>query len=298
MKLTFKKLLTFGLVALVIGGILFTVAFIASGFDFDKMTGMEWEKKSFTETAEASSLRIDADSADVIIKYDENAEKISIAYSEATKRGDKLVKSFAITESGGKLSVTENTHWLYHLQLWSYTDIEIIITVPAGRVLSLDLSTDSGDINIIGNATMGDVRIDCDNGDVELRGTITAGKVTAETDNGDFEINGALTAQSFSLETDNGEVDFEGAININGVLAIEIDNGEVDAEEALITAQKIYISTDNADVEIKLFGAKEDYKISIDADNGKTNVNNSLVGERELYIETDNGDVYVYFSNN
>ena len=316
MKLNFKKLMTAGLVALGIGAVLFAVAFIAVGFDFNKLTGMEWEDKSFVESTEASVLNVDADGTDVTLKYDKNADKISISYAEYTKRGDKVVKSFAITEADGKLTVKENTNWLYHLQLWSSCNSEMTITIPEGRVLTLNICAD--DIDIIGNATVGslvmctdngdidilnaitadNVTLITDNGDVTLRDTVTAADVALETDNGEIKINRGITAKSLIIETDNGETELEGAFNIIGTFSIETDNGEVDAEDAIITASKILIDSDNADVEMTLYGKASDYKTSVEIDNGKTNVKNNLSGERELYIESDNGDVYVYFSNN
>ena len=299
MNLNFKKLMTAGLVALGIGIVLFSVGFIASDFSFDKMTGTRWENKTYTETADVTSISVDIDSADITIKYDANAENISIAYSECIGRSEKAVKTFNITESGGKLTLKEKTNWLYHIRLWSYGNAKVEITVPADRVLAIELSADTGDVEIIGNGNtaIDNLVIDTDNGGTEIQGIATAGNITLETDNGDFEINGNLTAQSLSIEIDNGDVDIVGTLNISGVFSIDIDNGDVDAEDAVIAAEKIYLTADNGDIEVKLFGSVTDYKISAKTDNGKTNVNDSLVGERELYVKTDNGDVYVYFSN-
>ena len=296
MKSVFKKLLIGGLVALLVGGVLFTIAFAASGFSFEKLSGLHWESKSFTESAAASSVVIDVDNSDVTVKFDKNADKITVSYYVCNNRSGKELKNFNVTDSNGTLSLKEHTRWQYDLFLWTYKDTDVTVIIPEGRAVSLDISTDNGDVNIYGSANIPNLHIDTDNGDAEINGQISAKGVTVETDNGDVEITGSFTANSLTVETDNGTFEAEGSLTVN-TLSIETDNGDIDAEDALITANKILIETDNGDVEAKLFGAASDYKTIVKTDNGRKNIENNITGERELYIETDNGDVYIIFAN-
>ena len=274
MKSFFKKLTIFGLVALLVGGVLFAVAFAASGFSFEKLSGLKWDSKSYTESSEINSVTIDVDNADVKVKFDKNAEKITVSYYECKNRNDKILSSVTVTESDGKLTLRESKSWKYDLYLWNYKDTDVILTVPEERMLSLNIFTDNGDAEIYGNPTLGNVRI--------------------ETDNGDVEISGSFSATALSVETDNGSFEAEGALNLD-TISVETDNGRIECEDALITANKIYFMTDNGDVDACLFGAREDYKITVDTDNGDSNVTNQPHGSRELYIETDNGDAYIRF---
>lgn len=294
MKSFFKKLTIFGLVALLVGGVLFTVAFAASGFSFEKLSGLKWDSKSYTESSEINSVTIDVDNADVKVKFDKNAEKITVSYYECKNRNDKILSSVTVTESDGKLTLRESKSWKYDLYLWNYKDTDVILTVPEERMLSLNIFTDNGDAEIYGNPTLGNVRIETDNGDVEFIGTVNAANAQIETDNGDVEISGSFSATALSVETDNGSFEAEGALNLD-TISVETDNGRIECEDALITANKIYFMTDNGDVDACLFGAREDYKITVDTDNGDSNVTNQPHGSRELYIETDNGDAYIRF---
>ena len=296
MKYFFKKLLVFGLIALLAGGILFTIAFAASGFSFEKLSGLSWEGRTFTESADAKTVVIDVDNSDVTVKFDKNADKITVSYFVCNNRSGKELKNFNVTDSNGTLSLKENTRWQYDLFLWTYKDTDVTVIIPEGRAVSLDISTDNGDVNIYGSANIPNLHIDTDNGDAEINGQISAKGVTVETDNGDVEITGSFTANSLTVETDNGSFEAEGSLTVN-TLSIETDNGEIDAEDALITANKISFSTDNGDIEARLFGAEADYKIEVDTDNGKSNVTNQTTGSKALNIETDNGDVYIIFAN-
>ena len=159
MKLKFKIFLYVGLAALLIGATLFFIGFAASGFDFDKMTGLRWNEKAFTENSEISSLKIDVDNSDITIKYDKDAEKISLTYFECINRKDRIIKSFTVTESNGMLSLSEKTNWRYQLYFWTYKDIDVVVTIPEGRTLSLDLSTDNGSVTVLGNANINDLSI-------------------------------------------------------------------------------------------------------------------------------------------
>ena len=296
MKSFFKKLLVCGLIALLAGGILFTIAFAASGFSFEKLSGLSWEGRTFTESADAKTVVIDVDNSDVTVKFDKNADKITVSYFVCNNRSGKELKNFNVTDSNGTLSLKEHTRWQYDLFLWTYKDTDVTVIIPEGRAVSLDISTDNGDVNIYGSANIQNLHIDTDNGDAEINGQISAKGVTVETDNGDVEITGSFTANSLTVETDNGTFEAEGSLTVN-TLSIETDNGEIDAEDALITANKISFSTDNGDIEARLFGAEADYKIAVETDNGKSNVTNQTTGSRALNIETDNGDVYIIFAN-
>ena len=296
MKSVFKKLLIGGLVALLVGGVLFTIAFAASGFSFEKLSGLNWESKSFTESAAASSVVIDVDNSDVTVKFDKNADKITVSYYVCNNRSGKELKNFNVTDSNGTLSLKEHTRWQYDLFLWTYKDTDVTVIIPEGRAVSLDISTENGDVNIYGSANIPNLHIDTDNGDAEINGQISAKGVTVETDNGDVEITGSFTANSLTVETDNGTFEAEGTLSVN-TLSIETDNGDIEAEDALITANKISFSTDNGDIEARLFGAEADYKIAVETDNGKSNVTNQTTGSRALNIVTDNGDVYIIFAN-
>ena len=296
MKLTLKMNLGLGLAFLLVGGILFTIAFAASGFSFNKMTGTKYENRSYTETGLISAVSIDVGNSEVTLKYDKNAEKISVDYSECIKSNGKVASSFSVTEANGKLTITENTRWIYCLQLWSTKNTKIVITVPEGRELSLDVDTDNGDVKVYGDAKFQSLNIETHNGDIDLDGNFTANDVNIETNNGDIEIQKSLTANTLTAELDNGTFEVDGALTVK-TLTVELDNGDIEAEDGLITAQEIYFTTDNGDIEANLFGKVTDYKITVHTDNGKANVQNSLTGERTLYIKTHNGDAEITFAN-
>lgn len=296
MKTLFKKLLIIGLIALLFGGVLFTVAFAATGFSFEDLSGLVWEEKTVTSGPSVSSAVIDVDNADITVKPDKAASKITVSYFVCENHKGKKLKTVNVSETPGTLTLSEKTRWQYNLFLWDFKDTDVIVTIPTDREISLDLTTDNGDVKIQGGATLKNLHIDTDNGDTELIGNITAKVVSIESDNGDVEIEGNLTASSLTVETDNGTFEAEGNITA-GSVSVETDNGNIDAEDALIKANIIHFITDNGDIDATLFGSWDNYKITVDTDNGDTNLENKPTGNKELYIDTDNGDAYISFSS-
>ena len=317
MKL-FKKLLILALVLILIGGVTFTVAFAASGFNFEKMSGIKNNYTTFNESdgRTASKLNLKFESSDVYLKFDEQAEKISITYPEKTnKNGDKL-SSTALTEAEGTISAVEKISYRNSLFLWNFNTPRVDVIIPKDRVLNLLIETDTGDVVIEGDATLTALSIETDTGDVKTKnsaltvsgtasletdtgdvnlGKINASSLTIETDTGDVSIADSTVSQNIDITTDTGDITFVGAI-VCETLKCEADTGDVDGEDAAVDAKTVAIETDTGDVELRLTGKSEDYETFVTTRTGDSNIASHKGSPRTLTVKTSTGDIEIHFA--
>lgn len=317
MKL-FKKLLILALVLILIGGVTFTVAFAATGFNFDKMSGIKTVHTTFNESDEntTSKLNLKFETSDVYLKFDDKSDKISISYPEkVNKNGDKLT-STAISESGDTISAVETIGYKINLFLWDFSTSRVEVTIPQDRVVDLTLETDTGDVIIEGDATLTNLSIETDTGDVRTKNStlsvsgrafletdtgnlrlekINASSLTVEADTGDVTLCDCTVSQNIDISTDTGDISFAGTI-VCETLKCEADTGDVDGEDATIDAKAISIETDTGDVELRLIGKSDDYETFVTTRTGNSNIASHKGSPRTLTVKTATGDIEVYFT--
>jgi len=316
MKL-FKKLLILALVLLLIGGVTFTVAFATAGFNFDKISGIKNVYSTFNESdgSTASKLNLKFENSDVYVRFDGQADKISITYPEKTnKNGDKLT-SITLTETEGTITAIEKISYKTNLFVWDFTTSRIEVTVPQDRVLDLALETDTGDVIIEGNATLTNLLIETDTGDVRTKNStlsvsgrafletdtgdvrlekINASSLTVEADTGDVTLADCTVSQNIDISTDTGDITFVGVI-VCEALKCEADTGDVDGEDATVDAKTISIETDTGDVELRLIGKSDDYETFVTTRTGNSNIASHKGSPRTLTVKTATGDIEVSF---
>jgi len=309
-----KKACTVALVLILIGGLLFLIAFAASGFSFKSLSGIKHVAK--TDSFITEKLEIQLENTDLRIEFSDSATEISTEfYEKQNKKGESLTK-ITVTKSEDKVKITEKVGAKADLFIWDFESTVAKVIIPSSLKLSLDVKTDNGNVTVIGTAKLaassfstdnGEINTEhasisadslsfcTDNGDIEL-GKIDTGSLYSRTDNGDVSIGACTAYDKVTVQTDNGEVEIAGNIIANE-LSVATDNGDIETEKATIDAKKLSFRSDNGDISLKLAGRKTDYAAAINVDNGNSNIMSSNVGERSLEITADNGNVKVIFDN-
>lgn len=336
MKRILPKILAIGLVAIILGAIVFAVGLAAAKWDIRKISGITVTEDTYTETGAAQNINIKLDVTDLTVVFDENADKISLVYPTEKNKKDEVISEFVIDESGNTLNLTQKSNWKRQTILFNFTSTKATLTVPAGRIVSLNVKTDTGDVKIQGNATLtnssietdtGDVsiekidtdtlnikvdtgkitvkggtatnKISCESntGDIRFSGNINSDAVEVKTDTGDFKIDGDLTSDTVTAETDTGDVEIRGNLTAS-LINIDTDTGDVESEHCVIDSARIIITTDTGDVEITVAGNPPDYQVMLDIGTGDSNIKPNLTGTRLLSFESDTGDLTVRFAGN
>jgi hypothetical protein len=318
MKKFLSRLVKIGLILTLLGAVLFVSAFAASGFSFEKMSGIVTTTKTYTESENftANKLILNFDYADIKLNFDENATEISIQYDEKSSRKGDTLSHVTVSESGEALALTESRNWKENLFLWNFKSHTTIVTIPSDRVIELDIETDTGDVVFTGTGTLngaeisidtGDlyatranltsikaVKIETDTGDVNLK-NLNASSLGIETDTGDIDLTDITATDSIALSLDTGDLEIKGRLTAR-YLEVETDTGDVDADDAVIDAEVVSIETDTGDISAKIFGKLTDYTVTAKTRTGDSNITNQAGGARKLTVTASTGDIEIYFT--
>ncbi|MBQ8658607.1 MAG: DUF4097 family beta strand repeat protein [Clostridia bacterium] len=288
--------ITGGCLALV-GGFTFTIAFGATGWDVQELSNVKAEQKRYEESVDAPVERItlDLQNTDIQVVFDENAEKVSVDYSQRFKKNGDPIGKIRVNEENGELRIVEKSSWKDGFLVWDFTSYKTTVVLPCDKPYTLAVDTDNGDITVRGNGTLDSLTLSTDNGDVSTKeaSLVCAEKMSMDSDNGDCTL-GEISAKTVKVETDNGSVNVAGKLTASEI-TLETDNGNVVATKAPIQADKISIETNNGDIRAHVFGESSDYTKIIETDNGDSNIHSAQGGAKTLVVETDNGDITVHF---
>lgn len=308
-----KFLSKIGAILLLSGSIIFFIAFAAAGFRIGNLNGI----KAFAKTDEleaAESIAITLNTTDVDIIFDDSADKISIKYEEMKDSNGETLLKFNVSRKNGKITVSEWESWKSEIYIFDFNSPKITLTIPSSLGVALNVTTDTGDISLLGNASLKESSFTTDTGDVVTAsatikstetlsfltdtgdfflGKVDTGALVIETDTGDVELKKQIKANSVSIKSDTGDIEAYADI-IADKLNIRLDNGEFDSS-AIIDAMEINVLLDNADVDATFIGEKSDYTIMVSIDNGDSNVKNGGNGARRLNVKSNNGDIEIKF---
>lgn len=287
-----KHILIIAAALFLVGGIVFFIAFAASGFSFGALSPMDVEDKIYTESADnqITSISVNYSNADVEVSL---GETFKVSYPVIVYKGGDAISEVSVTDTSGKLVIRER---IDSMKILGYNEIspKISITVPRDRVCDFSIEIDNGTITLEGSGlSVGNLILDTDNGDLNLN-ELSAVKITASTDGGFVTLKNATAAASIDLETDRGEIQMFGNITSKRLEA-ETSTGDISHENGIISADKINISTEVGDIEATLAGSEADYTILVEKSLGTSNVSNSVGGAKRAELGTEVGDIEIRF---
>ena len=317
MKKFLSKLLAFGIILTLIGGIVFVIGFATSGFSFSKLSSASLVDNSYTEGPDSpiDSIELYLCTSDINVIFDENATEISLAYQTLESNNGKELTTITASVESGKLTVKETRNKKYLIFPYLPT-AKTTLKVPASREISLTVDITTGDTTLTGNATLKSLDIHATTGDIDTKtatlksnsgmsfkvttGDIRLGKfdtstLFAKSTTGDVSILDGMVSESSEIKTTSGDVSVNGKLTTN-TLTIKTTTGEIETDDGVIDAENIEINGSTADVEITLLGKKIDYSVKIDQTTGKSNITNQTDGSRTLKIDVTTGDVEVDFT--
>ncbi len=315
-----KYICLIALLVLLIGAVVFFVAFAISGFKIENLSTVVYENYEYKESAEnkITSISVKYDNTDVEIVFTDS-DTLTVSYPKMFTRAGKAASEVILSDSNGVFSLSSKAIW-YRMFGFNFTSPTLRISVPLDRACDLSIVSNNGSITFLGagSANTGAVMLDTDNGRVDISAVeiSSSGEVYIDTDNGKIS-TGKINAKKFTIDSDNGAIslgggNIEGAVKIesdNGKInltgdiiaqrfEVECDNGKVTLENGVITADTIILNVDNGEIKAKISGRNSDYRVSVDVDNGKSNIGTTQSGDKRLSVECDNGDVEIYFTEN
>ena len=271
-----KKLTLISIVSLVLGIILSIGGMALMGFDFAKLSTVKREMNSHEITQSFENLSIEVDTADIRFAKSTD-DKCKIVCYEATNA------KHTVSVVNGTLSIQNKCELKWYERIGINTDEEyVVLYLPATAYTSLNLVTDTGDVEMPSLFTFQNASVTTDTGDITWKATV-ANTLSLTVDTGDIEVENILV-KTLVVESDTGDVECENVI-ASEKISIETDTGDVELNDC--DGAELWIETDTGDVSGRLLTDKEYiYKTST----GKVRVPETDGGRCE--ITTSTGDIY------
>ena len=318
MKKFYKILLILGASLFIVGGILFTIGMFFSGWSFNGLSNVDYERKTYeinSNSVENIVIEVDTENVEFITV---EGDKITVEYSNVkNKKGNTL--SEIIPEIDGNTLILKEFDKKFALTFSFFSsNNKMTVKLPSNKALSIKVETSTGDV-LLGEqnneTTYSNINVETNTGDFKVLGKvncldnfsveldtgsiITNGEIICknnlyfEVDTGKINVNSKITATGVSFTADTGKIVIGGFINANSI-SFETDTGDVICE-SLILANTITASADTGDVTLILKGDKSDYSYFYEKATGKSNIPAYSSGSRTIKVKTDTGDINISF---
>lgn len=291
-----KIWLIVGIVLVVSGAALFSVAMTANDWDFKKLSTTEYETCTHLITDDFHHLSIKTITADIrfvpsedetckVVCYEDTNVKHGAVVQEDTltvhaedKRewydyigvtvGTPTITVYLPREEYASLRIVSNTGDVELPKAFSFKDIKISgdttdITCDAAASNLLTIATDTGDVTVHSVTTEGRMEFETDTGDIALT-DVDCKRVEIESSTGDIALKNVVAVGNFYIQSNTGDVTFEHSDA--AALFIETDTGDV---RGSLLSDKVFITKTST---------------------GRVDVPNTAIGG-QCEITTDTGDI-------
>ncbi len=303
-----------------VGLILFVVVMTFNGWDFRKLSTTKYVTNTYEITDDFENIIVDTNTADVAfyLSADDTCKVVC-------EEDQKLPHTVTVSDGILTVKLVDNRAWYEYIGV-SFGKTKISVYLPKSEYGVLDISNDTGNVEIpsefsFGNANVsvstgavkcfadvsgllkikastGDVTLDKTNvgaldikvstGTVNIVEAFSAGEVKIEVSTGKTNIS-ELNCKDLITEGDTGRITLKNVI-ASGKFDIERSTGHVTFEAC--DAAEIYVETDTGDVRGTFL---TDKIFMVETDTGRIDVPKSVSGGR-CEIETDTGDVKISIS--
>lgn len=266
-----KKSITIGTIITLVGAIVFTCAFAASGWDITKMsTGASYIEKEYISDKAFDLITIDDSTSNIIFDRSKD-EKIHIKYSESAD------EHYNITETTS-LNFTKESiaPWYNRIFKIDFNQHAMTVFLPEKLISNIEAITRNGKITISG---------------------INANNVSITTSNGSAEIKDVDFSENANIDitTHNGDTILSD-VKANNI-KISSDNGHIEMNDAEFI-DTCSLSSYNGNIRGILEGHITDYSISSSTYNGQNTLPETQnMGGKKLIVKTHNGNIRLNFSD-
>ena len=266
-----------GALLIVVGALLFAAAFIGSGADFSKPDTKTYETNTYEISETFDSADIRTAEADVTFRPSEDGK------TRVDCRERKTAAHRVAVENGTLfITVSDDTSWADRLTLFSFQPQTVTVYLPAGRYAALNVSTDTGDVDVPEQFSFGDATVTTDTGDVSFAAAVD-GALTVGTDTGDLSMRGVI-AGSIGLTTSTGKIEGE-KLRCKDTISVRVDTG--DAVLTNTSCKRLTSAGSTGDLTLKNVLASEAF--SIERDTGDVRFESCDAGR--IAVTTSTGDV-------
>lgn len=280
----------------VVGLIIFASVMQANGWDFTKLSTVNYQTNTYEIAEDFSQISIETDTADIVFAPSDGG-KSKVVCTEQTN----LKHTVAVEDGILKIGFIDEREWYEYIGI-SMGNSQITVYLSENEYNSLFIDEDTGDIEISDDFKFQTIDISTSTGDIDIRGveakdidlSVSTGHIFAQKINceenlqisvstGKTELKD-IVCKSFSTQGDTGDIRLENVIVAEKITA-ERSTGDIFFDQC--DAAELYVATDTGDVKGNLLSDKIFYT---ETDTGRVDVPKSTVGGI-CEITTDTGNI-------
>lgn len=273
-----KGWLIAAIILIITGAVIFTGAFAALGFDFEKISTAKYEENTYAPGGDFDKISIVGQISDIsFMPTDGKGCRV------VCREREKLRHSVTVRNRTLIIDTKDTRKWYDNIGINFGTE-SVTVYLPKAEYSSLFIETDTGGIKIPSGFTFKSVDITTDTADI-VCGGITADSVKIRTDTGGIRLNTADISGAAYIES---EVGTAALTDVDcGELIAKNDIGNVILKN-VIAKSSFSIESDVGDIEFENCDAQT---ISVKTDVGS--VTGTLLSDKVFIVQSSVGDVDV-----
>ena len=259
-----------------LGVLIFVFSMSLNGWDFGKLSTIEYETNEYEITDEFNSISMNTDTADIIFAISDDGKSKVVCYEEEPEKHYVIVKDGVLS-----VKVLKTKKWYEYISI-NFESPKITVFLAENQYSSLFIKERTGDIEIAKELSFESIDVSVSTGDVKNYAS-ASGLVKISSSTGDIFTEN-ITAGGMELSVSTGRVRVHG-VKCVGSFSVKVDTGK--SELADIECKKLLSTGNTGDIIMKNVIVAEN--ISIERDTGDVELDGCDAGE--LWIKTDTGDV-------
>ncbi len=277
-----RSFLIISISLMIVGLVLFTGVMAVYGFDFRKLSTLEYRKNSFSFDEKIDSVSIETFTSDVFLYPSDDSTLRVEVYEE-----EKMPHKVKILD--GVLTVTMENHkdWYDYVGI-NFDSPYVKIYLPKNEYDNLNVEVSTGDIEVSSGLIFDDISVEGKTGDVRCFAE-SAQNITITISTGDILISGT-EAGNICLSQSTGEAMASRVLCNN--FESKGSTGDIELESVMVE-EKLFLLRDTGDIEFEASDAGELYIKTSTGD-----VEGSLLSEKFFDVQTSTGDIEIPKSGN
>lgn len=271
-----KIWLIIAIALVVVGAGVFTAALAACGWDFSKLSTVQFETNTYSGTDRITGIRVDTDTADIRFAPSEDGQ-----WKVVCHEAEKMNHTVSVKDGILTIKVVDEREWYDHIGIWIGSET-VTIYLPEQEYASLVIRESTGDVEVPKAFRFGTIDINVSTGAVRNYASATGViKITAST--GDIHVED-VSAASMELSVTTGHVTGR-SLTCEGKLSVGVSTG--DAQLTDVKCENFTSDGSTGDIVLKDVIATG--KMSIDRSTG--DVKFDACDAAEILVETSTGNV-------
>ena len=271
-----KIWLIIAIALVVVGAGVFTAALAACGWDFSKLSTVQFETNTYSGTDRITGIRVDTDTADIRFAPSEDGQ-----WKVVCHEAEKMNHTVSVKDGILTIKVVDEREWYDHIGIWIGSET-VTLYLPEQEYASLVIRESTGDVEVPKAFRFGTIDINVSTGAVRNYASATGViKITAST--GDIHVED-VSAASMELSVTTGHVTGRG-LTCEGKLSVGVSTG--DAQLTDVKCENFTSDGSTGDIVLKDVIATG--KMSIDRSTG--DVKFDACDAAEILVETSTGNV-------